>query len=176
MKIDNQPVEEVEKVKRSCFTELFFTHMSFLFGPKFEDEAKHPFKKEDMKPIKTQYEVLNLWKKAESIIEKSEIEAEEDVSRKKKPIRDVSEVIFQIARPYLNKAIILKACESICYILLTLVIKIFLPEVEHPNHDRLKHKRTLFLSVIIATFLAWMTHMFGEHSRAQVFKAKSIAS
>jgi len=85
-------------------------------------------------------------------------------------------VIFKIARPYLNKAILLKACESICYILLTLVIKIFLPEVEHPSTDRIKHKLTLFLSIFCATVLAFLTHLFGEHSRAQIFKAKSIAS
>jgi|GEM_PF-5806260 len=52
--------------------------MNFLFGKEFEDEATHPFKKEDMKPIKDHFEVSRLWKKAEAIIEKSEIDARND--------------------------------------------------------------------------------------------------
>jgi hypothetical protein len=176
MKIDNPPVEEREGEKTSWIKGIFFPNMNFLFGPRFEDESKHPFEKEDMKPIKHQYEVSNLWKQAEAIIERSNIQAKEDPTGKTKPIRDVSEVIFKMARPYLRKAIILSAGESVCYIMLTLVIKIFLPEVEHPSHNKVKHKVTLYLSVIIATVLAFLTHIFGEHSKAQVFKAKSIAS
>ena len=98
MRIHNEPVKKESKIKRSCWSKTFFSHMDFLFGKKFEDESKHSFSKDDMKPILDQYEVENLWKKAEAIIEKSEREAQEDVHGKKKPIRDVSVVIFQIAK------------------------------------------------------------------------------
>ena len=108
----------------------------------------------------------NLWRRAESYIQLR--------SEQGKPVKDVSEVIFHLARPYLNKAIKLTAGESFCYILLTLVIKIFLPEVEHPSETG--HAMTLYLCVIAATVLSFLTHMFAEHSKAQIFKAKSIAS
>lgn len=176
MKLHNEKVELTEKKHGKCHQRVFFSHMNFLFGEKFEDEAKHPFEKEDMKPLKEHFEVTHLWKKAEEIIKESEKEAEKNRGEKNEPIRDVSVVIFKMARPYLRKAIILKGLESICYILLTLVIKIFLPEVEHPNHDKARHRTILFSSIGIATLLAFLTHIFGEHSKAQIFKAKSIAS
>jgi hypothetical protein len=42
--------------------------MRFLFGKRFEDPKKHPFEKDDMKPIKSHFEVTQLWQKAEAII------------------------------------------------------------------------------------------------------------
>lgn len=176
MKLHNKKVEQTERKKEGWCKKLLFSNMNYLFGEKFEDEASHPFMKEDMNPIKSHFEVTNLWKKAEAIIEESEQRAAESSDGKTAPIQDVSVVIFRMARPYLRKAIILKSLESVCYILLTLVIKIFLPEVEHPSHDKSRHRTILFSSTLIATFLAFCTHIFGEHSKAQVFKAKSIAS
>lgn len=111
-------------------------------------------------------------KTAKDIIKKSKDKAKES----KKPedeIIDVSEVVFKMVKSKLKKAVFLKVLENITILMLSMIPKVFLPQIKRPPHRR--NNLILIICPFLAGILTILRYILREHSARYICQSRSKA-
>lgn len=149
-------------LKTSILSELFFTNFNYLFNL----GSSRALTKADLRPLPPLISAKNLEIKALKILE----EAKKDP--KQKEIVNISDLIYKMTYPKLKRAIILKLFENLFMILLSIIPKLYLPQVKKTKGHR--DTKILIMSPILAICFTIIRGMFKEHSKKFVCQVGSM--
>lgn len=155
-------ITTTKRKKYPYLLKLCFCQHSFYFEKKnYGVDNKYHFSEDHMQDLPEYLTYEENWRLAKDIIRESESRG--------KPIEDITEIIFQLFKTNMRKAIILRIIQNILYVVLTLLIKFFLPEVEEESKRR---PSVLFFLTAFAFLLAFFIGFFKHHADTHVAYSK----
>jgi hypothetical protein len=91
------------------------------------------------------------------------LEVQKEIEEKeKKPVRDIFKIIYKMIRPKMYRAIILKSIENVIIIILSMILRTFVPEVKKPEEER--NKVIILICPVLAAIVGFIRYILKEHS------------
>lgn len=96
-------------------------------------------------------------------VKQEALKVQKEIFRKEqKPFDDLFKVTYNMTKPKIIRAVILKSIENVVILILSLILKTFVPEVKKAEEER--RKLIIILCPILASLLGFIRYILKEHS------------